>query len=91
MNQTTPTEGRTLTSWPPDVTTLGFFLWIYVKNLVYWVKNKDLQTWRAHISDTVARVIHIIFNKTGNLGMRVRVTIVSVEKQYELHIPSVCS
>jgi len=62
MNQTTPADGRTLTSWSPDATTLEFFLRIYVKNLVYWVKNKNIQTLRTHISDTVARLIHIMFN-----------------------------
>jgi len=91
MNQKTPTDGRAWTSWSPDVTTMEFFLWVYVKNPVYWVKNKDLQKLRAHISDTLARVIHVICNKTTyNVTlMRVRVTIVSVQKPYELHIPNV--
>jgi hypothetical protein len=48
------------TTWPPprspDLTPLDFFLWGYVKNIVYKVKINDLQHLKAHIRDAVATV-----------------------------------
>jgi hypothetical protein len=46
-------------TWPPrlpDLTPLDFFLWGYVKNIVYQVKINDLQHLKARIRDTVATV-----------------------------------
>jgi hypothetical protein len=46
-------------AWPPrlpDLTPLDFFLWGYVKNLVYQVKINDLQHLKAHIRYAVATV-----------------------------------
>jgi hypothetical protein len=44
-------------TWPPrspDLTPWDFFLWGYVKNIVYQVKINDLQHLKAHIKGTVA-------------------------------------
>jgi len=54
-------------SWPPrslDLTQLDFFLWGYVKNLVYKVKNNDLQQLKADIRDPMAIVIHNMLQNT---------------------------
>jgi hypothetical protein len=40
----------------PDVTPLDFFLWGYVKNIVYQVKTNDLQHLKARIRDAVGMV-----------------------------------
>jgi hypothetical protein len=42
-------------AWP-DLTPLDFFLWGYVKNIVYQVKMNDLQHLKARITDAVATV-----------------------------------
>lgn len=54
-------------SWPPrslDLTQLDFFLWGYVMNLVYQVRNKDLQQLKADIRDPMAMVIHNMLQNT---------------------------
>jgi hypothetical protein len=46
-------------AWPlrsPDLTSLDFFLWGYVKNIIYHVKMKDLQHLKALIRDIVTTV-----------------------------------
>jgi hypothetical protein len=40
----------------PDLTPLDFFLWDYVKNIVYQVKINDLQHLKARIRDDVVAV-----------------------------------
>jgi hypothetical protein len=40
----------------PDLTPLDFFLWGYVKNIVYQVKINDLQHLKDRIRDAVAKV-----------------------------------
>jgi hypothetical protein len=42
--------------WSPDLTPLVFFLWGYVKNIVYQVKINDLQHLKARIKEAVATV-----------------------------------
>jgi hypothetical protein len=41
----------------PDLITLDFFLWDYVRNTVYQLKINDFQHLKAHIKNTVAKVI----------------------------------
>jgi hypothetical protein len=46
-------------TWPPrssDLTPLDFFLWGYVKNIVYKVKINDVEHLKARIRDAVATV-----------------------------------
>jgi hypothetical protein len=53
--------------WPPrslDLTQLDFFVWGYVKNLVYQVRNNDLQQLKADIRDPMAMVIHNMLPNT---------------------------
>jgi hypothetical protein len=45
----------------PDLSSLYFFLWSYVKNIVYQVKINDLQNLKAHIRDAVATVAPNMF------------------------------
>jgi hypothetical protein len=43
-------------AWPPrslDLTTLDFFMWDYVKNIVYQLKFNDLQYLKAHMKATI--------------------------------------
>jgi hypothetical protein len=40
----------------PDLTPVDFFLWGYVKNIVYQVKINELQHLKARIRDAVAMV-----------------------------------
>jgi hypothetical protein len=40
----------------PDLTPLDFFLWGYVKNIVYQIKLNNLQHLKARIRDAVATV-----------------------------------
>lgn len=54
-------------TWPPtspDLTQLDCFLWGYVKNLVYKVKNNDFQQLEADTSDPIAVVIHSMLQNT---------------------------
>jgi hypothetical protein len=56
-------------AWPPglpDLTPLEFFMWCYVKNIVYHVKINDLQHLRAHIMDTVGTVTPNMLQATWN-------------------------
>jgi hypothetical protein len=56
-------------AWPrklPDLTPLDFFLWGYVKNIVYQVKINDPQHLKARIRDAVAPVTPNIFQATWN-------------------------
>lgn len=54
-------------SWPPrslDLTQLYFFLWGYIKNLVYQVKNNNVQQLKADIRDPMAMVILSMLQNT---------------------------
>jgi hypothetical protein len=56
-------------AWPPmspDLTPLDFFLWGYVKNIVYHVKINDLQHLKARIRDVVATVTPNMLNEKWN-------------------------
>jgi hypothetical protein len=56
-------------AWPPrspDLTPLLFFLWGYVKNIVYQVKIHDLQNQKAHIRGAVATVTPNMLQATWN-------------------------
>jgi hypothetical protein len=56
-------------AWPPrspDLTPLGFFLWVCVKNIVCQVKINDLQRPRACIWDAVATVTPNMLQETWN-------------------------
>ena len=46
-------------SWPPrspDITTLDFFLWGYVKDIVYRTKVRDITDLKQRISDAIATI-----------------------------------
>jgi hypothetical protein len=49
-----------------DLAPLDFFLWCYVKNIVYQVKINDLQHLKARIRDTVATVTPNMLQATWN-------------------------
>jgi hypothetical protein len=56
-------------AWPPSspyLTPLEFFLWSYVKNIVYQVKINDLWHLKAHITDAVATVTSNMLQVTWN-------------------------
>jgi hypothetical protein len=56
-------------AWPPrspDLTPLDFFLWGYVKNIVYQVKINDLQHLKARMRDAVATVTPNMLQATRN-------------------------
>jgi hypothetical protein len=56
-------------AWPPrspDLTPVDFFLWGYVKNIVYQVKINDLQHLKACIRDVVAMVTPNMLQATWN-------------------------
>jgi hypothetical protein len=50
----------------PELTTLDFFLWGYVKNIVYQVKINDPQHLKARIRDAVATVAPNMLQATWN-------------------------
>jgi hypothetical protein len=50
----------------PDLIPLDFFLWCYVKNIVYQVKISDLQHLKARIRNTVATVTRNMLQTTWN-------------------------
>jgi hypothetical protein len=55
-------------AWPPrspDLTPLDFFLWGYVKSIVYQVKIKDLQHLTVRIRDAVATVTPNMLKQRG--------------------------
>jgi hypothetical protein len=55
--------------WPlrsSDLTPLDFFLWGYVKNIVYQVKINDLQHLKIRIRDALASVTPNILQATWN-------------------------
>jgi hypothetical protein len=54
-------------AWPPrssSLTLLGMFPWDYVKNLIYQVKNNNLQQLKACIRDLVAMATHNVLQNT---------------------------
>jgi hypothetical protein len=51
-------------AWPPI--SLDFFLWGYVKNIVYQVKINDFQHLKPRIRDTVATVTSNMLQTTRN-------------------------
>jgi hypothetical protein len=55
--------------WPPrspDLTPLDFFLWGYVKTIVYRVKFNDLQHLKSRIRDAVTMVTSNMLQATWN-------------------------
>ena len=57
------------TAWPPrspDLTPLDFFLWGYVKNIVYQVKINSLQHLKARIREAMATVTPNMLQATWN-------------------------
>jgi hypothetical protein len=50
----------------PDLTSLNFFLWGYVKNIVCQVKINDLQHLKARVRDAVATVAPNMLQATWN-------------------------
>ena len=62
LNKTFPNQwiGRNgPTSWPPrspDITSLDFFLWGYVKDRVYRTPVRDVETFQSRIIDVFATV-----------------------------------
>jgi hypothetical protein len=50
----------------PDLTTLDFFLWSYVKNIVYQVKINDHEHLKACMRDTLATVTPNMLQATWN-------------------------
>jgi hypothetical protein len=56
-------------AWPPrspDLTPQDFYLWHYVKNIVYQVKTNDLQHLKGRIRDAVAMVTLNMLQATWN-------------------------
>jgi hypothetical protein len=56
-------------AWPPrspDLTPLGFFLWGYLKNVIYQVKCNDRQHLKALIREAVATVRPNMLQATWN-------------------------
>jgi hypothetical protein len=56
-------------AWPPrspDLTPRDFFLWAYVKNIVYQVKINDLQHMKGRTKDTMATVTPNMLQATWN-------------------------
>jgi hypothetical protein len=66
-------------TWAPrssDLTPFDFFLWGYVKNIVYQVRINDLQHLKACIRDTMATVTPNMLQATR--GMRLNVVSIFV-------------
>jgi hypothetical protein len=64
-----PTRWGAATFLPPrlpDLIPLDFFLWGYVKNIVYQVKNNDLQHLKPCTRDAVATVTPNMLQATWN-------------------------
>ena len=56
-----------LISWPPrspDITPLDFFLWLYVKDIVYRTKVRDITDLRQRISDAIATIDEDMLQRT---------------------------
>jgi hypothetical protein len=51
---------------PPNLTPLDFFLWLYVKNIVYQVNINDLQHLEARIREAVVAVSSDMLQATWN-------------------------
>jgi hypothetical protein len=53
--------------WPPlspDITPLDFFLWCYVKDIVYRTKVRNIDDLRHRITEAIATVYAQILEKT---------------------------
>ena len=53
--------------WPPrspDITPLDFFLWGYVKNIVYLTKVRDMTDLRQRISNAIAAIDEAMLQRT---------------------------
>jgi len=58
-------DGTTL--WPPrspDITSLEFFLWVYVKDKVFWTPVPDITNLKARITDAFAKITEDILENT---------------------------
>ena len=66
--------GQGWREWParsPDLTPLDFFLWGYVKNLVYQVKIRDVNHLKARITDAIGTVTPAMLGRVwGELEFR---------------------
>ena len=54
-------------SWPsrsPDITPLDFFLWLYVKDIVYRTKVRDITDLKQRISDAIATIDEDMLERT---------------------------
>ena len=54
-------------SWPPrspDITPLDFFLWGYVKDIVYRIKVRDITDLKQRISNAIATIDEVMFQRT---------------------------
>ena len=54
-------------SWPPrspDITPLDFFLWLYVKDIVYRTKVRDITDLRQRISNAIATIDEDMLQRT---------------------------
>lgn len=59
-------RGSLVFEWPPrspDLSSLDFFLWSYIKHLVYQVQPKDLDELCARIKDAFASITPEILKK----------------------------
>jgi hypothetical protein len=59
-------------AWPPtstDLTSWDSFLSGFVKNILYWVKDNNLEQFKSHIMDAVATATH---NMLQNMGTDVK-------------------
>lgn len=76
-------------AWParsPDLTPLDFFLWGYVKNLVYQVRINDLAHLKARITDAINSVTpEMLGHVWGELEYRLDVCRATNGSHIELH------
>jgi len=53
--------------WPPrspDITPLDFFLWGYVKDIVYRTKIRDINDLKQRITDAIATIDEAMLQRT---------------------------
>ncbi|KAK8406891.1 hypothetical protein O3P69_007446 [Scylla paramamosain] len=53
--------------WPPrspDITPLGFFLWGYVKDIVYRTKTRDINDIKHRVTDVIATTNEATLQRT---------------------------
>ena len=52
------------TTRSPDITPLDFFLWVYVKNIVYQTKVRDITDLKQRISNDIATIDEDMLQRT---------------------------